>query len=158
MYMIVGEGDDRPRLQRLARALGLDGHVTFTGHVSDDLLPSVYAAADVFVMVSREANGGRTEGFGIAYLEAAAAGKPVVYAESGGACEAAVDGHTGLRTDPHHAQAVAASIAQLLADPAEARRLGQNGQARAAERFSWEHSAATYRGLLDSLLARQTQP
>ena len=80
-YVIVGEGDDRDRLENLARETGVRDSVVFTGWVDEDELPAYYSSCDVFAMPSRvEKRNGRWtgEGFGIAYIEAAAFGKPVV--------------------------------------------------------------------------------
>jgi phosphatidylinositol alpha-1,6-mannosyltransferase len=68
IYLIAGDGDDRPRLEALARSAGIADRVRFLGAVSRDDLPDLYRAADVFVMPSTG------EGFGIAFLEAMACG------------------------------------------------------------------------------------
>jgi phosphatidylinositol alpha-1,6-mannosyltransferase len=72
LYLIAGDGDDRPRLEALARSAGVSNRVRFLGAVGGDDLPDLYRAADVFVMPSTG------EGFGIAYLEAMACGTPAV--------------------------------------------------------------------------------
>jgi phosphatidyl-myo-inositol dimannoside synthase len=151
-YLVVGDGDDRPRLERLAAELGMQEHVVFAGRVPEQVLPAFYTVADAFVMVSKESDQGMTEGFGIVYLEAAAAGKPVVFASSGGTREAAVDGQTGLSVDPDDISAVAEAVTRLLANYEEAQTLGENGYRRAREQFTWERAACEYRRLLNQLL------
>lgn len=107
-YLVVGDGDDRPRLERLARDLGVAGQVRFVGRVSDEELVDHYRLADLFVMPSRK------EGFGIVFLEAMACGVPAVGLNVDGSVDP-------LALEPlGHAVAepeLASTIARLLADP-----------------------------------------
>src|SRR5690606_26241479 len=92
---IAGGGRDRARLDRLVAET--DAPVHLLGRVPDDDLPDLYGCADVFAMLCRSRWAGlEQEGFGIVFLEAAAAGVPQVAGESGGSAEAVVDGETGL--------------------------------------------------------------
>jgi phosphatidylinositol alpha-1,6-mannosyltransferase len=135
--LIVGGGADRPRLEALA-AKAPRGSVAFAGQVPDADLPAHHAAADVFAMPCRSRLAGlEVEGFGIVFLEAASAGKPVVAGESGGAAEAVRDGETGLVVDGRHEGAVAEAVASLLADPARAAAMGKAGRARVERWFTW---------------------
>jgi len=141
--LIVGGGPDRPRLEALA-AGAPGGTVVFAGEVPDGDLPAHYAAADVFAMPCRSRLGGlEVEGFGIVFLEAAAAGKPVVAGDSGGAAEAVRDGETGLVVDGRHQGAVAEAVASLLADPTRAAAMGKAGRARVERSFTWPRLAGT---------------
>src|SRR3954452_4357918 len=83
LLVIVGEGPDRPRLERLAEELGVGERVRFAGRVSEEELPDWYRAADVCVLPSLA-----LEGFGLAALEALACGTPVVVSDVGGLPEA----------------------------------------------------------------------
>ena len=107
-YVIVGEGDDLPRLEGLARQADVDHAVRFIGKVSDEELPDVYRLADVFVMP------GKGEGFGIAYLEAMASGLPVVGSEVDGSRDALLDGALGLLVDPDDLHSVQTAIEVCL--------------------------------------------
>ena len=141
--LIVGGGPDRRRLEQLAAELPR-GAVTFAGEVPDSELPVHYAAADVFAMPCRSRLAGlEVEGFGIVFLEAAAAGKPVVAGDSGGAAEAVVDGETGLVVDGRHEDAVGEAVASLLADPSRAHAMGKAGRARVERTFAWPRIAGT---------------
>ncbi len=141
--LIVGGGPDRPRLEALA-AEAPPASVSFAGEVPDADLPAHYAAADVFAMPCRSRLGGlEVEGFGIVFLEAAAAGKPVVAGESGGAAEAVQDGETGLVVDGRHEGAVAEAVASLLADPGRAAAMGKAGRARVERSFTWPRLTET---------------
>ncbi|GAB2755327.1 glycosyltransferase family 4 protein [Nocardioides pakistanensis] len=88
--LLVGDGPDRRRIERLARRLGVSDSVIFTGSVPWDEVPAYTDAGDVFAMPVRSRLFGlEAEAFGIVFLEAAACGLPVVAGDSGGALEAA---------------------------------------------------------------------
>jgi phosphatidyl-myo-inositol dimannoside synthase len=111
--------------------------------VPEQQLPSYYAACDVFAMPCRSRWGGlEVEGFGIVFLEAAAAGKPVVAGRSGGAEEAVADEVTGLLVEGREPKAVALAVARLLSDRAVAKRMGEAGRARVESDFTWDRQAA----------------
>lgn len=93
-YLIIGDGDDRPRLESLARRLGISARVIFTGYVSEEEKAAHYRLADVFVMI------GRGEGFGIVYLEALACGVPVVASSADASREAVMNGELGEVASP----------------------------------------------------------
>lgn len=109
VYVVAGEGDDRPRLERLAGELGVLGATRFLGRVPDDMLPALYRAADVFVMPSSG------EGFGIAFLEAIASGVPVVAGAAGGSSDPLRDGLDGRLVAPASEEEAADAIADALA-------------------------------------------
>jgi phosphatidylinositol alpha-1,6-mannosyltransferase len=141
-YIIVGSGPEEERLRALARAMNCTERVIFARSVSDEEIPLLYAACDVFVMPSRAlAARDGVEGFGIVFLEAGASGKPVVGGRSGGISEAVVDGATGLLVDPSNANELQSTLITLLRDPVQANRLGAEGRVR-AERLesAWEQA------------------
>jgi phosphatidylinositol alpha-1,6-mannosyltransferase len=135
---IAGGGRDRDRLAARVRALGAP--VRMLGQVSDDDLPRLYGAADVFVMACRDRWFGlEQEGFGIVFLEAAACGVAQVAGRSGGADEAVVHGETGLvvddPSDPGH---VAGALRRLLTDDGLRRRMGKAARRRVERGFAWD--------------------
>jgi len=136
---IGGTGRDASRLARLASGAG--DRVTMLGRVASEDLPALYGCGDVFAMVCRDRWAGlEQEGFGIVFLEAAAAGVPQVAGRSGGAHEAVVDGVTGYIVDePGDPGAVAGAIAKVL-DHSEGRRreMGLAGRARAEAELSYD--------------------
>ena len=93
-YLIVGDGDDRPRLERKADDLGVADRVVFAGYIDESEKADHYRLADAFVMP------GRGEGFGIVYLEALACGIPVVASSLDASREAVRDGDLGEVVDP----------------------------------------------------------
>lgn len=131
-YIIAGAGPEEDRLRALARTMGCADRVIFAGTVSDEEVPLLYAACDVFVMPSRilTVRDG-VEGFGIVFLEAGACGKPVVGGRSGGIGEAVADTVTGVLVDPLNVDELEHTLIKLLRDPAEASRLGASGRTRA---------------------------
>jgi phosphatidylinositol alpha-1,6-mannosyltransferase len=149
-WVVVGDGPLRAQLEGLAAAHGLDGAVRFVGQVSDAERDRWLERADVFAMPSRLRSGGSGgEGFGIAYLEAAAHGLPVVAGNVAGALDSVVDRKTGLLVDPGDHIAVADAVSALLLDPGWAADLGRAGAVR-ARRFAWP----TIAGRVEDLLLR----
>ena len=135
---IAGRGRDAERLAgRVAEA---GAPVRLLGAVSDRDLPRLVGAADVFAMLCRNRwLGLEQEGFGIVFLEAAAAGVPQVAGASGGAAAAVEDGVTGvLVRRPTEAGDVARAIGGLLEDPAAARRMGRAARHRAEASFDYD--------------------
>jgi phosphatidylinositol alpha-1,6-mannosyltransferase len=135
---IGGSGRDQGRLAKLIHRTGAP--VRLLGRVGHDDLPALYGCGDVFAMLCRNRWAGlEQEGFGIVFLEAAAAGVPQVAGDSGGAAEAVVDGETGYVVhDPTDAAAVAAQLARLLDDPSARGRMGAAGRERAVHEFSYD--------------------
>ncbi|HEX7354035.1 MAG TPA: glycosyltransferase family 4 protein [Mycobacteriales bacterium] len=139
--LLVGNGRRATHLDRLARRHA-PGAVVRASHVPAVDLPAYLAAADVFAMPSRTRWGGLdVEGLGIACLEAAAAGLPVVAGRSGGAPSAVIPDQTGVVVDGRDISALAATLVGLLSDPSRARQLGHEGQTWAASTWSWKAMA-----------------
>jgi len=126
---IVGDGDDRRRLEAKAASLGLAGAVSFLGRIDEDDLEREYERATAFVMPSRD------EGFGFVFVEAMRAGRACVGAR-GAASEIIDDGVSGLLVDPDDRAGLASAVVRLLGDPAEAERMGACGRARYLQRFT----------------------
>lgn len=130
--IIAGGGADRPRLEAKARALGLGDHVTFAGYLDPDALTDLYRHCAALVLPSSG------EGFGLVYLEAMAAARPVVALTGGAAEEIVVDGETGWLVPPQDPRALTAALVELLEQPEEAGRRGGAGRRRYEERFTFE--------------------
>jgi glycosyltransferase involved in cell wall biosynthesis len=123
---IVGDGPERPRIQARARELGLlDGRrVELLGHVPFERLAAELRSADVFCLPSLQ------EGFGIVFLEAMAAGLPIVAARAGAVPETVPDGECGILAPPGDPVALASALSTLLPDAALRRRMGEAGSQR----------------------------
>lgn len=107
-YVIVGEGEDRPRIERRIRELGLERDVTLTGYVPDAELPDYYNLCSLFAMPSKR------EGFGIVYLEAMACGKPALAGDRDGSRDALLDGELGVLVDPDDVAAFGQAAVEVL--------------------------------------------
>ncbi len=137
---IVGDGPDRSRLERQARALGILKSVHFLGMLDDPALRKRYARASCFALPVRR-QGYDVEGFGIVYLEAAMAGLPVIGGRDSGACDAIADGETGFIVDGTNPVEIANALLALLGDPERARKMGLRGRQRALRGFTWAENA-----------------
>ena len=110
-YLIVGEGNDRPRLQAKASALGVESAVRFTGYIDETEKASHFRLADAYVMPSSG------EGFGFVVLEALACGVPVLASTVDGTREALRNGELGILVDPRNPQEVSTGIVEVLKRP-----------------------------------------
>lgn len=106
-YLVIGRGDDQPRLAQLAVDLGVADSVVFAGFVATADLVEHYRLADAYVMPSQE-------GFGIVYLEALACGVPVLSGDDDGSAEPLQDGRLGWRVPHRDPEAVAVACLALL--------------------------------------------
>lgn len=142
-YVIAGSGDDRARLERIAREFGVADRVRFAGRVSDDDLPAYYRLADAFVMPSTG------EGFGIVFLEAMACGCPVIAGNRDGSVDALAHGELGRLVDPFDPGAILGALETTL-------REGRSHDApiRGVERFDLAHFRARVRDVVTTLLER----
>ncbi|MHB8589528.1 MAG: glycosyltransferase family 4 protein [Candidatus Dormibacteraceae bacterium] len=147
---IVGDGPDRPRLMKMAETLSFNGTVRFAGRLSEEELHQAYARATIFAMPGRHSLGApaQGEGFGMVFVEAGAAGLPVVAGRAAGALDAVGHEESGLLVEPNDPTDVADAIVRLLTDSELARRLGRGGRERAAGRFSY----AAFRENIDALI------
>jgi glycosyltransferase involved in cell wall biosynthesis len=127
-FVIAGEGELRPSLERQIKEHRLEKHVFLAGFRPDIL--SLHKAFDIFVMSSI------TEGLGTSLLDAMAASKPIVATDTGGIPEVVAHESTGLIVPPRDHEAMAAALVKLLKDPALAKRMGSAGFARVRQQFS----------------------
>jgi phosphatidylinositol alpha-1,6-mannosyltransferase len=140
VYVVVGEGCDRARLEAVAREAGVAGRVRFTGAVGMDTLVEAYRMADLFVMPSTG------EGFGIAFLEAMASGTPALGLAAAGALDALGDGELGTAVA---ASDLPAALARALAQP---KAHGHDLAAAVRSRFGHEPFVAGVRSAFNRML------
>jgi phosphatidyl-myo-inositol dimannoside synthase len=138
---IVGDGDDRPRLEEKVRAMDLASHVVFLGGIDDEALQREYAKSTVFVMPSAR------EGFGLVYLEAMRAARACV-ACRGAASEIIDDGETGWLVEPDDRAQLTDRIIRTLGDRAAAEVMGQRGRARFLQQFTEQRFRERFTALL----------
>lgn len=142
--VLVGEGECRGGLVRLARSLGICERVSFAGHRPHQ--PNLHHLFEISVLTSTD------EAFSNSLLEAMAAGSPVVATRVGGTPDAVVHGETGLLMPPADPDALAGALEQLLTDVDLARRMGEAGRTRVREMFSPEVALTALTELYDGLL------
>jgi phosphatidyl-myo-inositol dimannoside synthase len=130
--VIVGDGNDRARLEARARASRSSTSILFTGFVSDATLQQLYRSAALFALPSRG------EGFGLVYLEAMRAGLACVGSRHDAASEVIVDGQTGCLVDQGDTTEIADTISRLLTNDDERRALGEAGRRRFEQEFTFE--------------------
>ena len=151
--IFAGDGGDRERLERRARAMGLERKAFFVGSVSEAMLPDVYNLGDLFALVSERGHG-KGEGVPLTPLEAAACGKPIVVGNEDGSQEAVIDGETGRVISPRDPGAMRDAIATILLDDETRRRMGLAARARIEAEFSYEGFRNQTGRLLDDLTKR----
>ena len=149
-YAIIGIGEDREHLSRLAQEKGVADRVHLLGHVPMEDLPRWYNACDLFLMPNREIDGDN-EGFGMVFMEAAACGKTSVAGDAGGTGAAVLHEQTGLRVDGTSEKKVSQAIERLLTDRGLRNRLTTQAHWRAVEQFSWEAVAEKTHRIMDSM-------
>lgn len=106
-YLVIGRGDDQPRLAQLAKDLGVESRVVFAGFVSTEDLVNHYRLADAYIMPSQE-------GFGIVYLEAMACGIPALSGDADGSADPMQDGKVGWQVPHRNPDAVAQACIEIL--------------------------------------------
>ncbi|MDQ2743492.1 MAG: glycosyltransferase family 4 protein, partial [Chloroflexota bacterium] len=141
-YVVVGDGDDRPRLTQLARDRGVEHHVRFTGEVSDAELAEQYEQCHIYVLPSSH------EGLGIVYLEAMARGKPVIGVHAGGVADVVIHEVNGLLVPRRESALVEQALHRLAGNQGLCARLGAWGRDHTVPSFSTERMERAAREVL----------
>jgi len=144
--VVLGEGPERTALEELALELGVGQRTHFLGSVKHADLPGYLRASDIFVRPSR------TEGMGNAFIEAMAAGIPVIATQEGGIADFLFDrrrdsGHaaTGFAVDRDDPSGIAEAVERIAGNPEEVRQVVENAQALAREHYDWNRIARDMR-------------
>lgn len=146
-FLIVGQGDDAARLEKLTARLGLEDQVALRGFLPEEEKVRILQGAWCVAYPSPK------EGWGISAVEAAACGTATVASDSPGLREAVADGETGFLVPHGDACAWAAALGKVCGDGTLRQRLGQQG-IRHASRFTWEATATETEAILNSVLQR----
>jgi len=146
IYVIAGTGPDEGYLKEKAKDRK---NIIFLGNISEKDKWAWFRACDVFVMPSRNIDGD-VEGFGISFLEAAIAGKPVIAGRSGGTEDAVVDEETGILAFPESPEDIAEAIVELQKSWTKRYYMGQEAQKRALEEFAWPLQAEKFYEIINN--------
>lgn len=146
---LVGDGDDRPRLEQLARDLGVSEHVRFLRGLTPEQLFGCYASCDVFALPSKG------EGFGLVFLEAMAHAKPVIGGAHGGIPDIVEEGMTGLLVPHGNIERLTQALESILSHPERAAEMGARGSDRVANTFSFAQFQVRLTDVLNTVLSRQ---
>lgn len=135
VYILIGDGEERKKLETLVKDLAVEPHIKFLGCVSEREKIKSLCASDIFIMPSIQL-GPMIEGFGIVFMEAAAAGLPSIAGNVGGQPEAVVHGKTGLVVDGKNADKIANAIQFLVENPDIRKRMGEEAK-EWAKKHDW---------------------
>jgi phosphatidyl-myo-inositol dimannoside synthase len=152
VYLIVGTGPYETELRKQTVELGIDSHVRWLGFVSEEDLPQVYWASDLFVLCTRDTPEERAvEGFGLVFLEAQSCGTPVVGTRNGGIPAAIRNGKGGWLIEPDDSQKLTDIIRELLQSPESFRTAGIQARQRVLDENTWECYGQRFTSALQSV-------
>ena len=149
VLILVGDGEDRPRLEQLARESGVADHIHFLHGLTQEELFACYAHCDVFALPSRG------EGFGLVFLEAMANAKPVIGGAHGGTPDVIEDGVSGILVPHGDAAILSTALVSLLADPARANEMGARGSERVQTNYTFERFQLALLQVMEDVLIGQ---
>ncbi len=143
--LILGSGPEEQNLKNLASELGVADKVDFLGHVEPDEVPSYLLQSTIFARASR------SEGLGNSFLEAMAAGLPVIGTNVGGIPDFLRDGETGLFVKVDDPKDLAEKLDRLSRDRNLREKLIANGKRLVSEKYTWDIIAAKMRNIFKKL-------
>jgi glycosyltransferase involved in cell wall biosynthesis len=149
VLVLVGEGEDRPRLAQLALESGMTHHIRFLHGLSQDELFACYAHCNVFALPSSG------EGFGLVFLEAMAHGKPVIGGAHGGTPDVVEDGVTGILVPHGDVALLSNALESLLVNAARASEMGARGSERVRTTYTFERFQSGLLQMMEQVLIRQ---
>ncbi len=149
-YVIVGDGSERQNLESRIQNLELDDRVIFLSDLREEELIALYKNAELFILLPQDSNKD-IEGFGLVFLEAAAAGLPIVTTKETSAEDAVLDGRNGFLVSPQDFQAAALATEKILSDKNLHKSMSQES-IKFAKEMSWEKAASHYMNLYINVL------
>ncbi len=144
-FIVIGKGDEGPKLQKLADSLGVSERVKFLGFVPYEKIPEYLSVCDIFIRASR------SEGFGNAFIEAMATGLPVIATPVGGIPDFLDDRETGLFCAPNNPKSIALAVEAIIDDKRLKEALVAKAKSRVVERYNWSLIAKGMGGVFDRL-------
>ncbi len=148
--LIVGDGKERKKLERLAQKLGIKDKIRFLGSISPNEIPKYLSQADIFVRPSR------SEGLGSAFLEAMAAGVPVIATPVGGIPDFLRHGETGFFCEAENPTDLARKIETILYDKTLMNKLVENARKLVEEKYNWDKITEQMKQIYYETVSRHT--
>ncbi len=133
--LVIGRGEEGQKLQELADELEVSARVKFLGFMAYADIPKYFSVCDIFIRPSR------SEGFGNSFIEAMAAGLPVIATPVGGIVDFLDDKETGVFCAPDNPTSIVVAVKTLLEDPVLRAKITMQAKSRVVERYSWDHVA-----------------
>jgi glycosyltransferase involved in cell wall biosynthesis len=153
-FLVYGVGPDEAMLRALAKELGVESRARFMGQISHAEMPLMLKACDIFIRPSR------SEGMGNSFVEAMAAGLPVIATQEGGIADFLFDAKrnpgkeaTGWAVDTDSPQQIVAVARDILANPEKVAAVTKAAAVMVSKKYDWDLIAAAMRGLFDRMLA-----
>jgi N-acetyl-alpha-D-glucosaminyl L-malate synthase BshA len=143
--MLVGDGEEREKLEKLVKELILEEYVRFIGKVQNEKVPEYMVASDIFILPSL------SEGFPVTVLEAMASGLPIIVTRVRGLQEIIKDGENGFLVEPKNPEQIAEKVLMLLEDDELRERISRNNKKRVKD-YSWESVVARLEGVYQRYL------
>jgi len=144
--LLIGKGELGSKLQKQARDLNVADRVKFLGFIPHEDLPKYLSVCDIFIRPSR------SEGFGNSFIEAMAAGLPVIATPVGGIPDFVDDKETGIFCSPDNPQSIALAVMTLIREPLIRSHITEKAKARVLERYSWDHIALKMKAVFEKFL------
>lgn len=154
VYLVTGEGEERPNIEAAVAKSGMEQQVKLLGRVDDTMLRALYNGADVFVMPNIIVPGDM-EGFGLVSLEAALCELPLVATGVEGIQDAVTDGKNGVLVPLKDGTGFAGAVIRFLDDAKGARRFGKEARGYTLARYRWEAVADAYLEQYRRILVRK---
>jgi phosphatidylinositol alpha-1,6-mannosyltransferase len=137
LYAVVGDGDCREMLHKLALDLDVQDNVQFLAEISDDEMIHCYQQCDLFILPNRTI-GNDIEGFGMVLVEAQSCGKPVIAGDSGGTSETLVDGQTGFIIDATKPEPIVSAVISILNDEQKLTTMAEQARLHVQSSLDWQ--------------------
>jgi glycosyltransferase involved in cell wall biosynthesis len=151
LLLLIGDGEDRAQLERMAKELRVETRVRFLGRMEPTDVARHLCLGEVFVRPSV------SEGLGTSFLEALACEVPIVGTPVGGIPEFLTDGKTGLFCEPGNPESIARAVSRLLSDGELAGECATRGKAMVEASYQWDGVVERIAGLYDDLLRREAR-
>ncbi len=144
--IVIGKGEEGPKLQKLVDSLNLTERVKFLGFIPHNEIPDYLSVCDIFIRPSR------SEGFGNSFIEAMAAKLPVIATPVGGIPDFLTDNETGVFCSPDNPQSIVKAVNKILSDENLKTQIVKNAYERVVERYDWNHIAQLMKRVFDKVI------